>query len=370
MAIKFIDLCSGIGGFHSGLTATGHYECVGHAEIDPHASKAYAAIYGKEGGLNYGDLRKIKPKKLPDFDLLCAGFPCQSFSVAGRRLGFKDTRGTIFFEIARIIAEKRPSFILLENVPGLLSHDGGRTLTTIFSSLVEMGYNLEWMVLNSKYFGVPQQRRRLYIVGYLDSRCAGKVFPLGSSNAKNLKQLIPGAQGQRVYETDGIACTQCAGAGGWGGRTGLYFIDMNINPKITDVARCITARHDSGVSNHRGEHSAVLIEEEPPRAVLTPDREKVRQQGRRLKEPEEAMFTITAQDKHGIYHKGRIRKLMPIECWRLQGFTDKQFYKAEATGLKDGHLYKMAGNAVSVPVITAIGQKIYEINTEFGIVKE
>ena len=370
MAIKFIDLCSGIGGFHSGLTATGHYECVGHAEIDPHASKAYAAIYGKEGGLNYGDLRKIKPKKLPDFDLLCAGFPCQSFSVAGRRLGFKDTRGTIFFEIARIIAEKRPSFILLENVPGLLSHDGGRTLTTIFSSLVEMGYNLEWMVLNSKYFGVPQQRRRLYIVGYLDSRCAGKVFPLGSSNAKNLKQLIPGAQGQRVYETDGIACTQCAGAGGWGGRTGLYFIDMNINPKITDVARCITARHDSGVSNHRGEHSAVLIEEEPPRAVLTPDREKVRQQGRRLKEPEEAMFTITAQDKHGIYHKGRIRKLMPIECWRLQGFTDEQFYKAEATGLKDGHLYKMAGNAVSVPAITAIGQKIYEINTEFGIVKE
>ena len=370
MAIKFIDLCSGIGGFHSGLTATGHYECVGHAEIDPHASKAYAAIYGKEGGLNYGDLRKIKPKKLPDFDLLCAGFPCQSFSVAGRRLGFKDTRGTIFFEIARIIAEKRPSFILLENVPGLLSHDGGRTLTTIFSSLVEMGYNLEWMVLNSKYFGVPQQRRRLYIVGYLDSRCAGKVFPLGSSNAKNLKQLIPGAQGQRVYETDGIACAQCAGAGGWDGKTGLYFIDMNINPKITDVARCITARHDSGVSNHRGEHSAVLIEEEPPRAVLTPGREKVRQQGRRLKEPEEAMFTITAQDKHGIYHKGRIRKLMPIECWRLQGFTDEQFYKAEATGLKDGHLYKMAGNAVSVPVITAIGQKIYEINTEFGIVKE
>ena len=370
MAIKFIDLCSGIGGFHSGLTATGHYECVGHAEIDPHASKAYAVIYGKEGGLNYGDLRKIKPKKLPDFDLLCAGFPCQSFSVAGRRLGFKDTRGTIFFEIARIIAEKRPSFILLENVPGLLSHDGGRTLTTIFSSLVEMGYNLEWMVLNSKYFGVPQQRRRLYIVGYLDARCAGKVFPLGKGYAKDLKQLIPGAQGQRVYETDGIACTQCAGAGGWGGKTGLYFIDMNINPKITDVARCITARHDSGVSNHRGEHSAVLIEEEPPRAVLTPDREKVRQQGRRLKEPEEAMFTITAQDKHGIYHKGRIRKLMPIECWRLQGFTDEQFYKAEATGLKDGHLYKMAGNAVSVPVITAIGQKIYEINTEFGIVKE
>lgn len=266
MAIQFIDLCSGIGGFHSGLMATGHYECVGHAEIDPNAAKAYKAIYGEEGGLNYGDLREIDPKQLPDFELLCAGFPCQSFSVAGRRLGFQDTRGTVFFEIARIIAEKRPSFLLLENVPGLLSHDGGRTLTTIFSSLVEMGYHLEWMVLNSKYFGVPQQRRRLYIVGYLDARCAGKVFPLGSSYAKNLKQLIPGAQGQRVYETDGVACTQCASAGGWGGKTGLYFIDMNVNPKITEVARCITARQDSGVSNHRGEHSAVLIEDEPPRA--------------------------------------------------------------------------------------------------------
>ena len=144
---------------------------------------------------------------------------------------------------------------------------------------------------------------------------------------------------------------------------------MNADPVITDVARCITARQDSGVSNHRGEHSAVLIED-APRAILTPDRETVRQQGRRIKEPNEAMFTITAQDKHGIYHKGRIRKLMPIECWRLQGFTDEQFYKAQATGLKDGHLYKMAGNAVSVPVISAIGQRLYEINHEFGIVKE
>ena len=149
----------------------------------------------------------------------------------------------------------------------------------------------------------------------------------------------------------------------------MYFIDMNADPVITDVARCITARQDSRVSNHRGEHSAVLIED-APRAILTPDRETVRQQGRRMKEPNEAMFTITAQDKHGIYHKGRIRKLMPIECWRLQGFTDEQFYKAQATGLKDGHLYKMAGNAVSVPVISAIGQRLYETNHEFGIVKE
>lgn len=103
MAIPFIDLCSGIGGFHSGLVNTGHYRCVGHAEIDKNAEKAYNAIYGEEGGLNYGDLRTINPRKLPHFDLLCGGFPCQSFSVAGRRLGFRDTRGTVFFEIARTV---------------------------------------------------------------------------------------------------------------------------------------------------------------------------------------------------------------------------------------------------------------------------
>ncbi len=367
MAIRFIDLCSGIGGIHSGLVAAGDFTCVGHAEIDPYPEKAYKAIYGEKGGINYGDLREIDTNTLPDCDLIAAGFPCQSFSVAGKRLGFEDTRGTVFFEVARIVRAKRPAFLLLENVPGLLSHDEGRTLKTIFSVLTQMGYNIEWCVHNSKHFGVPQHRRRLYIVCYLDSRCAGQIFPLDTCNAENLKQIIPGPQGQRVYDTNGIACTQCAGAGGWGGKTGLYFIDMNKDPIITENARCITARQDFGVSNRRGEHSAVLVEE-GARAVLTPDKEKVRQQGRRMKEPDEAMFTITAQDRHGVYHKGRIRRLIPLECWRLQGFTDEQFYKAQATGLADSYLYKMAGNAVTVPVITAIGRKILEVNKKYNIV--
>ena len=369
-SIRFFDMFSGIGGFRSGLEAVSGFECIGHCEIDRHANQAYNAIYQPKGEFYCDDARKINPETMPDFDVLCAGFPCQSFSVAGKRLGFDDMRGTLIFEVARIIAAKRPAFLFLENVPGLLSHDGGRTLDTIFSTLVEMGYHLEWCVHNSKHFGVPQQRRRLYIVGYLEPRCAGQIFPLACGDAQALKQLIPGPQGQRVYETDGIACTQCAGAGGWGGKTGLYFIDMNVNPVITDHARCITARQDSGISNHRGEHSAVLIEDEAPRAILTPDRETVRQQGRRVKEPDEPMFTITAQDRHGVWHRGRIRKLMPVECWRLQGFTDEQFRRAEATGLKDGHLYKMAGNAVSVPVITAIGKRILSLSDEYGIIRK
>lgn len=368
MAIRFFDMFAGIGGFRSGLTAVGGFVCAGHCEIDKYANQAYNAIYEPKGEIYYEDATKINPSTMPDVDLICAGFPCQSFSVAGKRLGFDDTRGTLFFEVARIAREKRPAFLLLENVPGLLSHDGGRTFETILSSLVEMGYHPEWCVLNSKYFGVPQQRRRLYIVGHRDRRGTGEVFPLGSGNAKNLKQLIGGPQGQRVYDLNGVACTQCAGSGGWGGKTGLYFIDLNPEPSITDEARCLIARYNSGVGNHKGRNSGVLVED-APRAILTPDRETVRQNGRRMKEPNEPMFTITAQDRHGIVHHGRIRKLMPIECWRLQGFTDEQFYKAQATGLKDGHLYKMAGNAVSVPVIAAIGQKIKEINDRYGIIE-
>ena len=317
MAIRFFDMFAGIGGFRSGLEAVGGFECIGHCEIDKRTNMAYCAIYDTEGEYYCDDARTINPDEMPDFDLLCAGFPCQSFSVAGKRLGFEDTRGTLFFEVARLLAAKRPAFFLLENVPGLLSHDGGKTLETIYAALIEMGYHFEWCVHNSRYFGVPQQRRRLYIVGYLDPRCAGQIFPLSGGNAAHLRQLIGGAQGQRVYDPNGVACTQAATSGGWGGKTGLYFIDMNADPVVTDVARCITARQDSGVSKHRGEHSAVLIED-APRAILTPDREKVRQQGRRIKEPDEPMFTITAQDRHGILHRGRIRKLMPIECWRLQ----------------------------------------------------
>lgn len=313
MAIRFFDMFAGIGGFRSGLEAVGGFKCIGHCEIDKKANTAYCAIYDTEGEYFCDDARKIDPKRMPDFDLICAGFPCQSFSVSGKRRGFSDMRGTLIFEVARIVGEKRPAFLLLENVPGLLSHDGGRTFETILSTFADLGYTLEWCVHNSKFFGVPQSRKRLYIVGYLGGRCVGEIFPLACGDGSDLKQLIPGPQGQRVYDVSGVACTQTAGAGGWGGKTGLYFIDLNSDPKITDAARCVTARQDSGVSKHRGEHSGVLVEE-GPRAILRPDREKTRQNGRRMKEPEEPMFTLTAQDRHGVYHRGRIRKLTPREC--------------------------------------------------------
>ena len=232
----------------------------------------------------------------------------------------------------------------------------------------EVPQEIEDFLPNSANFGVPQQRKRVYIVGYLNGECSGKVFPLRCMYAKNLRQIIPGSQGSRVYDINGVACTQCAGSGGDGAKTGLYFIDQNVNPKITDHARCITARQDSGVSKRIGEHSGVLVEDLPI-PVINPAKESARQNGRRIKNPDESMFTITVQDRHGVIHKGRIRKLMPIECWRLQGFTDEQFYKVQNLGMADSSLYKMAGNAVSVPVIKALGERIKELMNDESICK-
>lgn len=167
MAIRFFDMFAGIGGFRSGLEAVGGFQCVGYCEIDKYAKMAYDAIYDTKGEMYFNDARTIDPRELPDLDLICGGFPCQSFSIAGRRGGFDDARGTLFFEIARIAAVKRPAYLFLENVPGLLSHDGGRTFATILGTLSQLGYDVTWQVLNSKDFGVPQSRKRVYIVGYL-----------------------------------------------------------------------------------------------------------------------------------------------------------------------------------------------------------
>ena len=337
--LNTLDLCSGIGGFRSGLEPLNCFRFVGHCEIDEKTERAYRALYNTEGDYFCSDIRKIYPRDLPPIDLVCAGFPCQTFSVAGQRMGFRDdTRGSIFFEVARIVAEKRPRILLLENVPGLLSHDQGRTFETVLATLAELGYAVEWCVHNSAFFGVPQQRRRIYIVGHLDPERCGEIFPIESICGETLKELIGGSQGSRVYDPSGIACTQCATAGGKGPKTGLYLVDLNADPVMTETARCLVARYDKGISNHRGECSGVLDETMPP--------------------------IVRIRDKNGVYHQGSIRRLTPQECWRLQGFTDEQFAKVKALGMSDSVLYKMAGNAVSVPVVRAIGEKIIKVYKE------
>ena len=197
MPIRYFDMFAGIGGFRSGLEAVGGFECIGYCEIDPYARKAYEAIYDTRGEEYYGDATKIIPEQLPDFELLCGGFPFQSFSIAGARRGFEDTRGTLFFEVARIAAVKRPKYLYLENVPGLLNHDKGGTFKVILNTLDELGYDVAWQMLNSKDFGVPQSRKRVMLVGFLREKCAGEVLSFTKTSDASLiqRKLFPGDKG-------------------------------------------------------------------------------------------------------------------------------------------------------------------------------
>jgi DNA (cytosine-5)-methyltransferase 1 len=387
--IRFFDLFSGIGGFREGLNRAGGFTCVGHCEVDAHADKNYRRLFDTEGEWFCDDARAIETGGMPGFDLLCAGFPCQAFSIAGKRGGFADARGTLFFEIARLVKDRQPAYFLLENVPGLLSHDKGRTFHTILSTLWELGYHVEWKVLNSKDFGVPQSRKRVYIVGYLDGRCAGKILPFPETNGTALIQRVPGKQGKRVYGPEGLSCTLTSQAGGMGGKTGLYemgipikeatrkgykmaypgdSIDLgyaNLNSRRGRVGHGIA--HTLTTGSQQGTlHFSEQPAQQPetgPRAVLTPAKAHVRQNGRRMKGPEEPMFTITATDRHGVAYHGRIRRLTPRECLRLQGYHDGQIDRIIA-GTSDSQLYKQAGNGVTVNVIEAIGRNLRVVDAQ------
>lgn len=410
MSIKYLDMYSGIGGFRSALDEVGGFECVGYCEIDKFAKQAYETLYDTKGEMYFEDARNICPDDLPDIDLICAGFPCQSFSLAGKQRGFDDTRGTLFFEVARIAAAKRPALLYLENVQNLLSHDKGWTFETILEVLDDIGYDVSWTVLNSANFGVPQSRNRVFITGFLRGRCAGEIFAFSQANPKTLKQRLPGREGNRVYDSNGLAITLTSSAGGFGGRTGLYIlpiksktkigyqfthsgdsintayannntrrgrvgegiahtetttatlavylIDMNPSPQLTELARCITARQDSGISNRKGEHSAVLVIVKE----ITPDEIK-ELNGIKAEESntDKTAGVIILSDEEDNQYIAYIRKLTPKECWRLQGFTDEQFNKVKAIGMSDSQLYKMAGNAVTVPAVFAISRELKRI---------
>jgi DNA (cytosine-5)-methyltransferase 1 len=426
--MKFLDLFAGIGGFRLGMESAGH-ECIGFCEIDKFARASYKAIHNTEGEIELHDITTVSDefiRSIGSVDVICGGFPCQAFSIAGHRRGFEDTRGTLFFEICRFASILRPKYLFLENVRGLLNHDGGATFETIIRTLDRLGYDVEWQILNSKNFGVPQNRERVFIIGHLRGKCTRNVFPIGREseqsdrqqskieivgNTKNPNGTSQGT-GSVVYDSNGLIGTLCA--------------------------------------RDYKEPKQVAI------PVLTPDRAEKRQNGRRFKTDGEPMFTLTAQDRHGVVvenkvkqvgnlidtesfggnpHRGRvydiggispclncmgggglepkikvkeatkqgyaeaeigdsvnlshpnsktrrgrvgkqivntlltgesqgvvepdfrIRKLTPRECWRLQGFTDWAFDKAQEVN-SNSQLYKQAGNSVTVNVIAAIAKEL------------
>jgi DNA (cytosine-5)-methyltransferase 1 len=282
--IRFIDLFGGVGGFRLGLERAGeNFKCVWYNDIDKWCTAVYN--YRFKESWKPADIKTIDTESIPDFDLLCAGFPCQSFSIAGKRRGFEDTRGTLFFEICRIAEVKRPELLLLENVKGLLSHDRGKTFQIILESLAELGYILEWQVLNSKHFGVPQNRERVFIVGHLGKFCGQEVFPLGEIT-REVQKISDG-----------------------------------------EITHCITSRYCRGTSP---EHYF-----EKRKGILIYDR------------------------------KGKIRRLTPRECERLQGFPDDWtrygLMDGKIVEISDTQRYKMMGNAVTVNVVEAIGRKILKV---------
>jgi DNA (cytosine-5)-methyltransferase 1 len=411
--MNFLDLFAGIGGFRMGMEMAGH-KCVGYVEIDKFARKSYEAIFDTKGEWTAHDIRTVPDDDLRLFrgkvDVICGGFPCQAFSVAGKRLGFEDTRGTLFFEIARFAKEIQPRYLFLENVKGLLSHDKGRTFETILLTLDELGYDAEWQLLNSKDFGVPQNRERVFIIGHLRGASTRKVFPIIGESSEidcNIvgKLALPGKdQWNRVYATDGLSPTLTTMQGG---RQEPKIIEP-FNTTTDGNAFAITTRTSQCyLPRHVKKNQATLVK---VREVLTPDREDKRQNGRRMKEPGEPMFTLTAQDRHGVavlryvrteygkqirkqYEAGeikekignmrkleprtdglsntittvekdnyllenyRIRKLTPRECWRLQGFPDWAFDRAAEVN-SDSQLYKQAGNSVTVNVIYEIAKRM------------
>lgn len=371
--MNFVDFFAGIGGIRLGLEQAGH-KCVGFCEFDKYARTAYKAMYDTEGEWESHDVRTVRPYDVPNADLWSFGFPCQDISVAGKQKGLQaGERSGLFYEVMRLLAgrkkEDRPKWFLIENVKNLLSIGNGFDFARLLLEVGGYGYSLQWQVLNSKDYGVPQNRERVFIVCYLGNISGREVFPLQRTDGENpckLQEITQGvADGQRIYDGGGLARTLKGESGGQGGKTGLYAVKV-LKPygstggvcgfKKTGIASTCAARDYKGISRHNG--NAVVC------AVLTPNREEKRQNGRRMKEPGEPSFTLTAQDRHGVAlldENVRIRRLTPRECWRLQGFPDEYFDKAKAAGISDTQLYKQAGNGVTVNVARAIGERLREI---------
>ncbi len=351
--MKYLSLFTGIGGFELGIGPK--HECIGYSEINKYAEQIYKKHFPNH--TNYGDITKIEAANLPDFDLLCGGFPCQSFSIAGKRKGFQDTRGTLFFDIARILKTKMPRLILLENVKGLLSHDDGNTFKTIIATLDELGYDLQWQVLNSTNFGVPQNRERVFIVGHLRGTARPEVFPIGDDS-----QEASGVQGQH----SNTLTTRYYGGQG----NGTYVAEGELDAQ--DIKQVNQPTHsndrvysDEGISptlnTMQGgrRQPKVLIPEATKKGYAEAtvgqsiNLSVMGSKTRRGRVSDVAQTLDTGMQQHTLTSDFRIRRLTPVECERLQGFPD-----GWTAGISDSQRYKCCGNAVTVNVIKSIIERL------------
>lgn len=340
---------AGIGGFRSGMEQAGH-KCVGFIEWDKYARQSYQAMYDTEGEFNAKDIQSVSGTDLPDANVWCFGSPCQDISVAGKQAGLeKGSRSSMFFEVIRLLKERTenqktlPAYLLMENVKNLLSSNGGRDFARVQIEMDKAGYDVEWNVFNSAEV-VPQNRERIYIVGHLRGTSTRKVFPIiresGETdnpdkaikqigNISNSKSFGSNPQVGRVYGTDGIAPTLSTMRGG--GQEPKILIRNNTKLGYLEA--------------HNGDGVDL--------SYPTSNNCRGRVQNKRSNTLETSSNLGVVVGKENL----RIRKLTPLECWRLQGFTDEQFYKAKNAGVSNSQLYKQSGNAVTVPVVRAVAEQ-------------
>ena len=420
--MKFIDFFAGIGGFRRGMELAGH-ECVGFCEFDKFATASYTSMHlltqeqreflskmplkqrqkeilkeeYRNGEWYANDIRRVYAGDIPKADCWCFGFPCQDISVAGKQLGFQGNRSSLFFRVMYLVRqleeENKPTYLFIENVKNLLSVNGGWDFARLLVEMEQGGYDAEWQVLNSKDFGVPQNRERCFIIGHLRGRGSAEVFPVEGTNRENSVSIIGHRDGYRrntqVFSQEGITeALDTAAGGGRGHHIALpCFIDLcNEGSKMTDQAQCLKARYYKGASNHAGQDSGIAIEvKEATKQGYAECRVGIdsvnfsmpNSKTRRGRVGQEIANTLDTSCNQGIfvqvseelvvyavwYEKYQcyiaIRRLTPLECFRLQGWTDDYFKKAEFVN-SDSQLYKQAGNGVTVNVIRAIAEKLGE----------
>jgi len=319
MSFKFIDLFAGIGGFRTGFEKSGG-SCVFSSEIDAHAQEMYTLNYNDE---LFSDITKVDEKEIPNHDVLLAGFPCQPFSIAGEKKGFNDTRGTLFFDIERILKEKRPKAIVLENVKHFKSHDKGNTLKVVLTALQELGYTTNWQVLNAKDFGVPQNRERTIIVGSLN----GVKFDFSKLERKNTPSI------KDILEEENES---------------FEYLDESEYTLIENPKRQLSGLIFVGYRNKNIRTKGVREN--------TEHLSRVHKQPNRIYSSEGTHPTLSSQESAGryfIFHNGRVRKLTLKECYRLMGFSDD--FKLIGSKAK---LYNRIGNSIVVSMVEEIAKEV------------
>ncbi|MCY7382336.1 MAG: DNA (cytosine-5-)-methyltransferase [Microcoleus sp. CAN_BIN18] len=317
--MKFIDLFAGIGGFRQGFEKAG-FECVFSCEIDKNCRQVYTNNFNE---IPVGDIKEINPADLDDFDVLVAGFPCQPFSICGKKRGFEDTRGTLFFEICKILKIKQPQVIVLENVKHLIHHDKGNTLRVIIASLESLGYNVNCKILNAKDFGVPQHRERIFIIGTQD-----KAFNFSRLPTKFPPRLRDFLDNQGDFE----------------------ILDSSKYTLIEHPKKQVSGLLFVGYRNKGTWKTGVR----PNTEHLS----RVHRQPNRIYSVDGVHPTIPSQETSGrffIYfpETNTVRKLTLRECYRLMGFPED--FKVHP---RVGESYKQIGNSVCVPVVEAIATEM------------